>query len=430
MTIESFANEKYKCCGCTACRHICPTDCIDMRADTEGFQYPIVDKSRCIQCSKCIKVCPTINAPSLFSQVAQSRELDKSQSGYVVRSKDDRVLMSSTSGGCFTHLAEHILEQGGIVFGAKFNKEFKVVHAIAETTDEIAAFRGSKYVQSDLNQSYKVIEHILNEGRKVLFSGTPCQVAGLKSYLRGEKGGLYTIEVVCYGTPSPKLWELYLRHMVEIHTSRIKQIKFRSKRYGYHSSSMEVCFENGRTYYGNSKTDYMLKSFFSNICLRPSCHHCAFKSRDRMSDVTLFDCTSFVKIIPGKRDDDRGYTAVLVNSNKGHDLLIASADNIICAAADIQDLIDYGGSMIEKNAEANQRRAQFFEMINELTLEKAVEVLMPIQKRDIIIQRMKALLYMTGFLAIKNRISLNKKCIAVRKKRNDSSKANRDLLTR
>ena len=196
--------DKKKCCGCSACVQRCPKQCISLQEDEEGFLYPQVDKKICVNCGLCEKVCPVLNP-------VKAR---KPQVVFAARAIDEKVRLESSSGGVFTVLAELVIERGGVVFGAKFNEKWEVVHAYTESKEGLSAFRGSKYVQSKIENSYKQAESFLKAGREVLFSGTPCQIAGLKLYLRKEYTNLLTVDFVCHGVPSPMVWKDYLEEKI------------------------------------------------------------------------------------------------------------------------------------------------------------------------------------------------------------------------
>lgn len=248
---------KTKCCGCTACCYVCPKKCISMEPDDEGFLYPVVNEKICIQCGLCEKVCPVKHPAPNEEYTRQAR---------ILRCKDEQVLAFSTSGGLFVPLSKYILSQGGVVCAAGYDECFNVLHQIIEpemwNEKTYQRFVGSKYVQSDMGESFRKIKIILEEKRKVLFWGTPCQVNGLKTYLHKKYENLITVDLVCHGTPSPKLWRKYLDYQVERYGSGIKEISFRNKKYGYHAGRMRIVFNNGKEYFASSKSDYMLKSFF------------------------------------------------------------------------------------------------------------------------------------------------------------------------
>ena len=202
-------NSKYDCCGCSACAQSCPKECIIMRADEEGFLYPQIDTDTCINCGLCERVCPVIN---------QSLP-QKPHSVYAAKNKNEDIRLKSSSGGLFTLLAERTINNGGVVFGAKFNDDWSVIHDYTETIDGIKIFRGSKYLQSNTNICYKSVRKFLKEGRKVLFSGTPCQIAGLHLFLNKEYPNLTTVDIICHGVPSPLVWHKYVGLLNSLTTS-------------------------------------------------------------------------------------------------------------------------------------------------------------------------------------------------------------------
>lgn len=247
--------QKTDCCGCEACVQRCPKQCISLKEDEEGFLYPIVNKDECIDCGLCEKVCPVINQNERHNPIKV----------LAAKNKDENIRLKSSSGGIFTLLAESILDENGIVFGACFNDKWEVTHGYTETKEGLSAFRGAKYVQSKIGDSYKQAKVFLKQNRKVLFSGTPCQIAGLKRYLRKEYDNLFTVDVICHGVPSPKVWRLYLdkilnlkdgQHSASSHSAdkktRIGGINFRSKSTGWKEYSFEVALS--RTTDGRKNT--------------------------------------------------------------------------------------------------------------------------------------------------------------------------------
>lgn len=196
--------DKYACCGCHACVQRCPKHCITMREDEEGFFYPFINETLCLDCGLCEKVCP----------VLQQDEARRPLKVYAAKNPDDRVRMLSSFGGVFTMLAEQILDEGGVVFGARFDENWDVVHSYVDNKKDLEVFRGSKYVQSYIGDCFQKAECFLKEGRKVLFSGTPCQIAGLRLFLRERYDNLLTVDLVCHGVPSPKVWRTYLNETI------------------------------------------------------------------------------------------------------------------------------------------------------------------------------------------------------------------------
>lgn len=315
---------KDQCCGCSACEQICPKSCITFSEDSEGFFYPSVDVIKCIDCGLCEKICPVIN---------QDTERNPTKV-YAAKHKDDRIRMKSSSGGVFTCLAEQILEQGGVVFGAKFNDIWDVVHDYAETKEDLVQFRGSKYVQSRLGDTFSKVESFLKLGRKVMFTGTPCQVAGLKKYLRKEYDNLLAVDFVCHGVPSPKIWRMYLQEITNfkgtldngtgLTTDKvdciIKGVNFRDKSQGWKNFSFvldaskisavgEEDLVLSTIFYENP----YLKAFLDNLSLRPSCYACPARSGKSGSDITMGDFWGVENVLPDE-DDNKGVSLVLAYS--------------------------------------------------------------------------------------------------------------------
>ena len=206
---------KVLCCGCTACSSVCPKGCIQMVSDFEGFKYPSVNTDLCINCGLCEKVCP----------IKKDKPTDEITKSYAVRIKDDDILEKSTSGGAFSALSKVVFDADGVVFGGAFDDEFNVIHTYAEKESDGIKFRGSKYVQSDMGECFSKVKKFLDSGRYVLFSGTPCQTAGLLSYLQKPYDNLITVDFVCHAVPSPKVWEKYRDFLRKKYNSKIKKNK-------------------------------------------------------------------------------------------------------------------------------------------------------------------------------------------------------------
>lgn len=302
---------KGDCCGCSACSNACPKDCITMECDREGFLYPEINKNICIDCGLCEKVCPVINV---------AEDNPKKQYAYLVQNTDDKIRKESTSGGAFTAIAEAVIEKGGVVFGVAYNDELMAIHKYVDKKEDLYLFRNSKYVQSIVGNSYKMAKEFLDEGRWVCFSGTPCQIEGLYTYLRKDYENLILVDVVCHAVPSPLIWRKYLEGLRKKFGNRITNILFRDKSfYGYKYSQMSVYNNDVCLQHNGVETDFMLRAFFSNICDRPSCYNCKFKKRYRVSDITIWDCF-IVDEFDKDLDDDKGTTRVLVQSQKGKEI--------------------------------------------------------------------------------------------------------------
>lgn len=273
-------NEKKDCCGCSSCKNICPNDAINMVGDRNGFLFPIVDKEKCIKCGKCLKVCPILNNNNEFPQ--NIKEV------YAMYNKDEVTRLQSSSGGIFSLLAEWILDKNGIVFGAKFNEKFDVIHDFVDKKENLKLLRGSKYVQSDIRDSFRVAKKFLEEDKYVLFSGTPCQIEGLKQYLEKEYDRLYTQDIICHGVPSPNVWREYLKYRKNKDLENPLYINFRNKDNGWNSFSMQFQYLNGE-YKKKHTDDLFMRAFLRNASLRDSCYYCKFKKENKCADITLAD---------------------------------------------------------------------------------------------------------------------------------------------
>ena len=259
--------DKSNCCGCTACFCKCPTKAIIMKQDEEKFLYPNIDLNKCIQCGLCEKVCPIINK-SLYKE--------ESTPGYIVRNRDFDIVKDSTSGGAFSAISTFFFNKGGIIYGAGFNDEKQVLCKKANNSKDLEEMRGSKFVQSELGYTFVEIKKELADNKMVVFSGTPCQVNGLITFLGGKPQNLFCIDFVCRGVSSPGLWENYISYMQKKYKSKIVDVKFKNKTYGYHASTMYVKFENGKSWYGSGRIDPMMKAFVNELASRPSCEKCKF----------------------------------------------------------------------------------------------------------------------------------------------------------
>lgn len=371
---------KSKCTGCSACVQKCPKQCISFEEDREGFKYPKVKLSVCIDCGLCEKVCPVLQQDRPRNPVIV----------YAAKNSNLSTRLASSSGGIFALLAETILRQNGVVFGARFDNEWNVIHDYTESLDGLSVFLGSKYVQSKIGNTYKYAERFLKEGRKVLFSGTPCQIVGLKKYLRKDYDTLLTVDFVCHGVPSPMIWRDYLnekirplgvdgRNMVSQLSLKdlpvISFISFRDKRYGWKkfgfsvrvksaskadknlvSQSVEVTDKT--LLYEPHKANLYMKGFLKNLYLRPSCYACPAKCGKSGADYTLADFWGASTYV-GDFDDDKGLSAVLVYKNKVN---IESLD-MAFKVVGLNDILSQNPAVI-KSSRMKGGRDKFFQHYN------------------------------------------------------------------
>ena len=364
-TVKTTVDEKI-CTGCGACVNACPVDAIKMVPDREGFIAPDINLTGCIQCGKCTQVCPalTVKYENYFKPEI-----------YAVRA-DDEIRKKSSSGGVFTLLAENILEAGGIVYGAAFDENMQLRHISVETSEELSRLRGSKYVQSDTGMIYRDVKQKLDSGREVLFSGTPCQVAALKSYLGNKYENLFTADLLCHGVPSQHELNKYIDELyasMNIPKSvKIKDIRFRDKSFGWSCEHIVVEFENGRRYTSDLTKDNYVKLFFKNLGLRKSCSDCPFAEYPRQGDISLGDFWGISKIDP-KLNDGLGTSLVMINSDKGMSLFErAKNENVKCEiiAFDPEKI----GNRTERRYPANKNRKRYFELAERKGFNDAVSM--------------------------------------------------------
>lgn len=381
--------DKVDCCGCTACVGICPKHCIRMTEDTEGFLYPQVDKAMCIDCGLCEKICPILN----------TRSLNSIPDSIIVQNKNEQIRRESTSGGFYSAIGEYVLKNDGCVFGAAYNSSLEVIYKGIEKIEDLHLFRGSKYVQSNPGNTFIEVKDRLKNGQLVCYSGTPCHIAGLKNFLRKEYDNLITVDVVCRGVPSPLLFKKYLCYQQDKYHSEILNVKFRDKYYGYDYSTMSLGFENRKKkYHAGVESDLMLNFFFLNLCSRPSCYKCAFKTIARVSDFTISDCWNVRKF--DNSMDNCGTTHVFIHSEKGKAIFNVLKPGFRYGSTDLSNAIRLNGSMIVKPVPNNKKRDEFFKDLQLLSLDKMQEKYYPITIKRRIIKFIKPVLYKVGIFSL------------------------------
>lgn len=319
-------DNKSRCSGCTACAAVCTHDAITMQADTLGFLYPHVDTNKCIECGLCNKVC------------AFNEEYDKSLNlnnpiVYGVRHKDSNEVATSQSGAAFVAISDYILKNGGIVYGAGYAEHFRVVHKRVTNKEECNELKGSKYVQSDLTGIFRQVKQDLRNGYTVLFTGTPCQTAGLHSFI-GKKlrENLLLVDIICHGVPAPYIWRDYLKYLENKHNSRILDVCFRDKRmFGWKSHRESIKFENSQERYSATTYTYV---FYKHIMLRHSCGECKYTNLQRPSDITIADFWGYENIVP-EITDNKGLSLMLCNTKKGTMLFNNIKDDMTIFPAEI-----------------------------------------------------------------------------------------------
>ena len=314
------------CTGCSSCAQSCVQQCIQMTPNEEGFLVPRIDNSRCTDCRLCQKACPVLKAHKKAEE-QNNGPTDAKPRVYAAWSQDDATRLNSSSGGIFSLLAEACLQKGGTVFGASFDSDFTVKHTGISNTSELDNLRRSKYVQSDIHGSYAEAENLLEIGKPVLFSGTGCQIAGLKSYLGKNYPGLLTVDLVCYGVPSPGVWSLYLDYITRKFKSGIKAVSFRNKQNGWEKYRMRIEFKNGRVYSRPAVDETYFIGFGKGLFNRKSCSTCMFRHPNSKADITLADFWGITKLPGNDARDNKGVSQIIVNTSEGQDAFDALAEN-------------------------------------------------------------------------------------------------------
>ena len=354
----------FDCNGCHACSNVCPKQCISMKSNEEGFYYPCIDASLCIDCGLCGKSCPIINNND-------NRKTEKNIKAYAAYTNNLDIRLKSSSGGLFTEIASYVINNGGIVFGATLNDKLLVEHIAVETIEDLSKLRGSKYIQSIIGNTYKEAKMNLDNNRLVLFTGTPCQISGLYSYLKKDYDNLITQDIVCHGVPSPMVWKQYLKYIENKTGSTPINVSFRDKRHGWESYSIVVNLENGEEYIELGKDNMYMKAFLSDYCLRPSCYNCKFKSKVRTRDFTLADFWGINNILP-QFNDQKGTSLVLVNSDKANKIFKSIDSEITLQSIDLNLALQYNPSSY-KSATMPKKRQAFVKDIKSMPFDKVIK---------------------------------------------------------
>lgn len=356
MYLES--NKKSKCSGCTACMNICPKNAIQMIEDEEGFLYPEINKDKCINCGACIKICPNIKKDKTNSII----------STLGVKHKNEKERITSRSGGVFVALSDYILNLNGTIYGARLNEDFTVSHERAETIEERNEFKGSKYVQSDMNNIAKSVKEDLKNNRKVLFSGTACQVAGIKAFIpENLQENLYTCDLICHGVPSKKIFFEFLKYIENISEKNIKEFIFRDKSFGWESHYETAIFEDETTL----TTQYFRNLFYGHNILRPACYECNYANTHRPADVTIADFWGIDEIAP-EFLDSKGVSLIIINNDKGKEWVDNIKEDLDFIECDIEECIKHTYTLNQPTPRP-ETREQFWEDYQQEEFEQIIE---------------------------------------------------------
>lgn len=322
---------KEMCCGCSACENICPQSAITLTPDSEGFLYPSISPEKCISCGQCQNVCP-------LQHVSKLPLHETSPRAYAAKHKDDNIRIQSSSGGVFTALSDYVLDHAGIVYGVMYDETMCVIHARATTKEQRDLFRGAKYVQSNLKHIFAQVNQDLKRGKLVLFSGTPCQVAGLKNYLGDFSANkLILCDIICHGVPSPQIWSNHIHHINKKLNSPIQSYYFRNKSHGWHTPTIAVCTKN-KLIKNKSYLKTFLILYYANLINRPCCRNCKFANLNRCGDITIGDFWGIEKSLP-TFDDNKGVSLLLINTPTGEHIFSNINSNLEFYESNLEDCL-------------------------------------------------------------------------------------------
>lgn len=362
--------DKSQCCGCNACVEKCPVRCISKEIDNEGFWYPSIDLNRCIDCGLCNKVCPILNP--LEKNGCYDEPLV-----FAAYNNNNNIRIDSTSGGLFSALAKVIYDEGGYVGGAVYKGDHSVTHIISDDKAKLEELRSSKYLQSDTAKLFPEVQRFLKSGKKIFVCACPCQIEALYKFLGKDYDNLFTCDFICLGVNSPKVFKKYMEMLEQKFGAKATKIKFKAKKWGWHNFSLRVSFENGREYCKDRSHDlffigYLQYRGFS----RPSCYDCKFKSEVHKSDITLADFWG-IESLDESMDQDKGTSLVLVNSDKGLELLNKAKSDITIRQFQTSDI--YAGNAALKNSikQIDTTRDAFFKALDEMPFDKVARKYFP-----------------------------------------------------
>lgn len=346
VAINISAIENDNCTGCHACFNVCPVQAITMKADGEGFLYPQVDENQCIQCGLCLNACPVHIKPAVKTE----------REAYAAYAKDQNEHATSSSGGIFAVLARYVLKIGGYICGAAFDETTTLKHILTNKEEDLIKLKGTKYVQSEIGDVYSQIRDLLDQGTIVLFSGTPCQVGGLKSFLNKQYDNLLTVDLICHGVPSPAVFRRYLSEISGEHT--VKRMSFRDKTNGLSDVYLTYNLSNGETVREKYLDSEYIKGFIQNLTIRPSCFVCKFKGIDRCSDITIGDYWGLNDYHP-EMITEMGTSAVIIHSKQGQEFFEAVKEELEYVKSK-PEFVSFWNACLEKSVEYNPLRMDFF----------------------------------------------------------------------
>jgi len=360
-----YSGKNEECCGCKACGDICPKDAIEYNFD-KGFWYPYKNMKKCIDCKKCEEVCPIDFKEKIL--------IEDNEQVYACFVNDKNILFQSSSGGMFTLLANYILENNGIVFGCKYSENMIVIHAEANKYEQLIPLSGTKYVQSDTAGIYKIVKKRLDEGQKILFSGTPCQIEALKNYLDKEYFNLITVDIVCHGVPSPQIFIDYIKLIEKKKNLKIKDFQFRNKTIGWNTPMRIIKYYNGLVNKNKLVKD-PFNYLFQNLDLieRPSCYECKYAGAKRISDITIGDYWGVEKNTPEMFNNNNGVSIILLNTKKGNDFFLNIPKNRYTIKQISLKSAQEKNIPLRNNIRKNEKRNEFFKNYDRKGIEYCIK---------------------------------------------------------
>ena len=370
-------SRKEECCGCNACGDICPKSAISYQIDIEGFWYPKVDSDKCIGCGLCEKVCPIIT-------VCKSRSMNEQEPEcYAAEHKSVEVIFNSTTGGMFSALADDMYGQKGYVGGAIHNDDFSVSHIISNDRNDLRRLRRSKDLQSNAEGFYKQVKGLLDSGKKVLVCGVPCQIAALLNYVGKDYENIVTVDLVCAGVNSPKVWRKYLDYIEELNGSKIVWTENKSKEYGWDKLTQKFVFENGNEYFDTQQTSLFTRGYIvSHLYCRPSCYECNFKGFPRIADITIGDFWGITKHSK-RHNSNMGTNLVMINSSKGQAYFNKTKKRVNIEKTPLEWALSGNPALSNSISRLSDKRNNFFDDLDKIPFDELVEKYEPIKKSNL-----------------------------------------------
>lgn len=345
---------KDNCTGCEACSSICPKQAIEMRCDKEGFRQPYVDYNKCTNCKMCVNMCPVLNFEN------NHETIDNRKTAYAFKTNDEKKRKNSSSGGVFLTLSSYFIEHNVHVYGACFNDKYELFHTEAKSVEDLYRLAGSKYLQSRILSVYQEIKQKLESGEKVAFFGMTCQVEGLLSFLKKRYDGLYCVDLICMGIPSPMVWQKYLDTFFRV--EEIKRINFKDKTLGWHRFSFKVDNKDGSSFSNPGFDNYYMECMFKGFSLRKSCFNCVYKCESKRADITIADCWGCEEYI-SQLDDNKGLSMIICHSDRGSELLRILSNYGILKEFDYNNVLKFNSNYYKSATERPGRKA-FYKLMN------------------------------------------------------------------